>query len=359
MSLNKIWILALVVAATQLGCSSTPESLNYRKSVITPTLEVPPDLVTPATDRNLELPGSEVGKVENSGRFVETGSLNQTARTLPEINGISLHHEGGVYWISVNQPVEKIFPLVRDFWSEQGFRLVKDEPLIGILETEWLSVKSGDDSFFASLLASLRAAESRDQYLTRVERDGDNATRIYVAHRGQELVIDENSDALDSSGLKQGWQFVPSDETKEVEMMSRLMIFLGMKDQQLQQQLASLGSLQPRSRLQLDSDDQPFVLVQGGLQQTLNRLRYKMDKLAVAVSGIVQDDDREVTLQLDSNALLELGVLKLVETATVAIRLQSSANSNTTRIDVLGKSGSSVHDKQAVSVMNFLVEQLR
>ena len=358
MSLNRIWILALVVATTQWGCSSSSEGISYRDSVITPTLEVPPDLVTPAADKNLELPGSKVGKAENSGRFVETGNLNVEARVLPKVKDISLQHEGGVYWISVKRPVAKVYPLVRDFWAEQGFRLIKDEPLIGIQETEWLGVKSGNDSFFASILASMRAAERRDQYLTRVEPEGDDATRIYIAHRGQELVIDEDTTALDKTTLKEGWQFVPTDASREVEMMSRLMIFLGMQDEQAKQQLARLGSLQSRSSLQLDRDDQPYVLVQGGLQQTLNRLRYRMDKMAVDVSAIEQDE-REITLQLDSNALLELGVIKLVETSTVGIRLESSANSNTTRIDVLGKSGSSVHDKQAVSVMNFLVEQLK
>ncbi len=359
MSLNKIWFLVLIVAATLSGCSSTSDNgINYRESVITPTLEMPPDLVTPAADRNLELPGSKVGKPANSGRFVETGNLNATARTLPKIDGIRIHREGGVYWLSVKRPAGELYPQVKNFWAEQGFRLVKDEPLLGIQETEWLSLKAGNDSFFASIMASMRAAEARDQYLTRIEADGKNGARIFIAHRGQELVIDEKADALDNFRLKEGWQFVPTDSAKEVEMLSRLMVFLGAQDAQVEQQIASLGSLQARARLELNRDDQPYVLVQGGLQQTLNRLRYRMDKLAIPLSDIEQSE-RQATVRLDSQALLDLAVLKQMELPSVGLRLESSANSNTTSIEVLGKSGSSVHDGAATAVMNFLVEQLR
>ena len=361
MNLNRIWILALVVALTQLGCSSsTDQGINYRSSVITPTLEVPPDLVTPGTGNNLDLPGSKVGKADNKGRYIETGNLNVAdTHPLPEMQGLSLHHAGEAYWLTVDQPVEKVYPLVKKFWADQGFRLIRDEPLIGVMQTEWLSMKSGDDSFFASLLASLRASDSRDQYMTRLERKNDHATRIFVIHHGQELIIDEHADAVANLGLKEGWQFVPSDNSKEVEMLSRLMIFLGMQKSQVKQQLASLGSLQPRSKLMVNKDQQPYVLVDSGIQQTLNRLRYKMDKLGITVSA-VSKSGRQITLQLDSKALTDLAVVKSPQRDTIGIRLQDSINSNTTRIDVLDPSSThSVHDEQALSVMKFLVKQLK
>jgi outer membrane protein assembly factor BamC len=203
----------------------------------------------------------------------------------------------------------------------------------------------------------MRAAESRDQYKTRVERSADDSTRIFVAHRGQELIIDENSDALDNTGLKQGWQFVPSDSTKEVEMLSRLMIFLGMQEGQVKQQLVNLGGLSPRASLQKDKDDQPFLMVNSGLQQTLNRVHYKMDKRAIAISD-ENIQSNEVVLTLDGKALNALEVLKK-SGDNISIRLEGSANSNTTRIDVLNAAGSSVHDDEALKLLGFLLEQLR
>lgn len=74
----KFWSLALICGLTQLACSSSSdEGINYRDSVITPTLEIPPDLISSESNKNLTLPGSKVGTKENTGRFVETGNLNK------------------------------------------------------------------------------------------------------------------------------------------------------------------------------------------------------------------------------------------------------------------------------------------
>ena len=73
----KFWVVGLICGLTQLACSSNSDSgINYDESVITPTLEIPPDLISVKSDKNLELPGSKVGTQENTGRFVETGNLN-------------------------------------------------------------------------------------------------------------------------------------------------------------------------------------------------------------------------------------------------------------------------------------------
>lgn len=73
----KFWVVGLVCGVTQLACSSNSDSgINYGDSVITPTLEIPPDLISKKTNKNLVLPGSKVGTKENTGRFIETGNLN-------------------------------------------------------------------------------------------------------------------------------------------------------------------------------------------------------------------------------------------------------------------------------------------
>ena len=74
----KIWMVGLICGLTQLACSSNSDSgINYGDSVIAPTLEIPPDLISAKSDKNLVLPGSKVGTEENTGRFVETGDLNK------------------------------------------------------------------------------------------------------------------------------------------------------------------------------------------------------------------------------------------------------------------------------------------
>ena len=58
------------------ACVTGDKPVEYENSVITPTLEIPPDLISREQNKNLSLPGSNIGKPENTARFVETGNLN-------------------------------------------------------------------------------------------------------------------------------------------------------------------------------------------------------------------------------------------------------------------------------------------
>ena len=76
MKLLNLLMAGLLILTVMTGCSFTKEEVDYENSVITPTLEVPPDLISRSKDKNLSLPGSKVGLPENTGRFVDTGNLN-------------------------------------------------------------------------------------------------------------------------------------------------------------------------------------------------------------------------------------------------------------------------------------------
>ena len=58
------------------ACVTGDEAVEYENTVITPTLEIPPDLISREQNKNLSLPSSNMGKPENTARFVETGNLN-------------------------------------------------------------------------------------------------------------------------------------------------------------------------------------------------------------------------------------------------------------------------------------------
>ncbi len=352
-----ISLLSLTAAALLLAaCASDGEpGLNYREAVVTPTLETPPDLITRHREGNLEVPGSNIGKPENTGRFVETGNLNVEPRTLPRFDGMRLADECGLAWLEIDAPAERVWPQLREFWAEQGFRLLKDEPAVGIMETEWLSMKTGNDSFLSSLLASLRAAEFRDQYLTRVERSDGDKTRIRIAHRGQELVVDEANPH--SSEGAQGWQLMPPDPDKEREMLSRMMIFLGMQDNQRRAELQKLGLFQPLAKLARDDKDaSPYLLVRQGFEQSWNRLIHALDRLSVPVRSMSVDEEQG-RMVLDGRALSDLIGQKLPEGITISV--QGSPGANATRILVRRANDTVDSSEHAVAVLQFLYRQLK
>ena len=359
----KFFVFLLGAILVLSSCSSTPgKKINYRDSVVTPTLEIPPDLLSRSAEKNLTLPGSKVGTAANKGRFVETGDLKIEERVLPVLTDFKIVGEGDFYWLEVAKPVDKVYPLIRAFWAEQGFQLIKDEPLIGFMDTEWMSLKSGKKSLLSSFLESFRSAESRDQYRTRVERHGDQS-RVYVSHRGQEQIIDENTTAWKPGEVRQGWQFVPSDQFKAVEMLSRLMIYLGLQDDRVKQELDKIGSFESRTYLDLvdvGNQEESVLMVRQGFAQTWNRLVYHLDKLNIAFT-VIQKENNSGSILPDANSLIKLcGKLdKLKQHDRLLISLQGGKSSDQTKIEIQDKAGQVDRGVAAGQLLNFLLEQLR
>jgi outer membrane protein assembly factor BamC len=353
------FLVCIGLVALISACSTTNESLNYRNSEITPTLEIPPDLISRSADSNLALPGSKVGTPENTGRYVETGNLNIESRVLPEIDNISLQGQGDLHWLEIDMPAQKLYPLIRNFWIDQGFTLSLDEPAVGVMETEWLSQVSGKESFFASMLESLRGAESKDQYKIWLERGEGGATRVYLAHREQEFILHDEQSSLAGVERSKGWQYVPSDPAKEYEMLSRLMLFLGMQDDKVRAELEKLGLFAARASLQYDEgDDETYLVVKQGFEQSWNRLRHRLEQLNVPIVKLSQsDNDGEITI--DSKALPTDLQPAQDEPEQVKLAVTGSINSNTTRVDVLTRSGTTDRSEHGRAVLQYLLQQMK
>ncbi len=357
-------LFTFFIVLSMAACSSTDEKiLNYRSSEITPTLEIPPDLTQVSAESNLNIPGSKVGLPENRGRYVETGNLNVEVRTLPKIEGLSVEGHGDSHWLKVSDNAEAVYPLLRGFWAEQGFTLVKDEPAVGVMETEWLSAKSGSGSFIATILESMKGAEFKDQYQTRIERADDGSTLVFLAHRGQELFIsDPEQKSVIYKERSSGWQMVPADPTKEYEMLSRLMLFLGMQDDQVKQEMEKIGLFAPLTRIEFDeADEVTYLIVSQSFQQIWNRLQLQLDRLSIPVlerdKGV---DDGQIKVSA-ADLLAITGKAKDDESSddNVLLVLENASNASQTRIDVKNESGTILKSEQSREILQLLQDQLK
>ena len=141
----------LVAAVTALGaCSTNLDTLvpdrrpDYRRSTLSQPLEVPPDLTASTIDDTLVIPElNPAGSASLSAYANERGSARpqqaqKSEAVLPAQPGITLEQAGNQRWLVVVAPADQVWPKVREFWTSHGFALKRDDPTIGIMETDWV-----------------------------------------------------------------------------------------------------------------------------------------------------------------------------------------------------------------------------
>ncbi|HIO93503.1 MAG TPA: outer membrane protein assembly factor BamC [Leucothrix mucor] len=219
-------IVTSSVLALLSGCAAvdkltdTTGSINYKNSSSVKTLEFPPDLTSPEFDHAFIMPSS--GGVRASTMRDRTFSSDRNVDVLPASTNMRMGGNGNVRWLDVDAPANSLWSQMRDFWRSLGVDVIRDEPRIGLMETEWAENRAGlpNDwlrSALGSVLKGMFDAGTRDQFRIRVERPSANKTRIYLTHKGSEKIVTE-------TGV--GWELRPPKHELEAEMLNRLQAFL-------------------------------------------------------------------------------------------------------------------------------------
>jgi len=249
----KLLVVALIIFGVMnlAACGGPSADLQYLDSRVMPGLEVPPDLTLEVVDSNFELPA------------VFSGDGAGTANGIPvlaRVDSIKLEGHSDFYWLSIDEPVDNLYQLLKDFWASEGYTLAMDEPVIGIMKTNWVFNEEGRGNegkgFFARLFSSGDLAPSQDQFKTRIARGtGASSTQVYISHRGAEskLVLsgdqDQGQGEYDRRVLKQDWNFRASEPELEVEMLSRLMVYFGLRQSEVDGQLTNIKLFSPRASI--------------------------------------------------------------------------------------------------------------
>jgi outer membrane protein assembly factor BamC len=274
------WCAAILIAALMAltACSTRFDTLlpdrrpDYRQSKVSPALEVPPDLTSSTIDDTLLVPEiNPAGSASLSAYASERGGTTQpqAARTeavLPPQTGITLEQDGNQRWLVVAAPADQVWPKVRDFWTSNGFILKRDDPAIGIMETDWVENRAdipqdGLRAILKRYLDILYSAPTRDRFRTRLERSAEGRdTAIYLTHSGVEEVAVGGASA--SSSNTYIWQRRPSDPELEAEMLNRLMVFLGAAEKRTEarQARAEAAPAGPRVRLVEEGGESRLVI---------------------------------------------------------------------------------------------------
>jgi len=141
-------LLLLAAAALALGgCTWSSDMLegkkiDYKSAGSLPPLEVPPDLTTPARDNRYVVPETGKSGATLSGYQAERGQqrgtpVASTAAVLPSVEKMRIERSGDQRWLVVSVGPDKLWPLVKEFWQENGFLIAMDVPEAGVMETDW------------------------------------------------------------------------------------------------------------------------------------------------------------------------------------------------------------------------------
>jgi len=227
-------LFIVTVALSMAGCSYLAQHdrrVEYKTAKPTNSLELPPDLSATIEDE-LKIPDSKT-------TYVQTGTKPIAQKTstpvLPKTNNIKILRDGNKRWLQISdQTPEQTWTKVRNFWTDSGFTLKKEDMKTAVLETEW-NENRGDipqdvvRRTLGKALDFLWQGSTRDKFRTRLERI-ENGTEVFLTHRGAEEI---------SQGESFVWQSRPSDPELEAEMLQRLMIYLGETPEQAKATVAS------------------------------------------------------------------------------------------------------------------------
>ncbi|MFN4104167.1 MAG: outer membrane protein assembly factor BamC, partial [Tepidimonas sp.] len=225
------WRLAPLALAALLasGCSVLEEDrIDYKSAKQINRLEVPPDLTQLARDSRYALPGASV----TASGYQATAAARPTGTAAPaQIGDVRIERAGNQRWLVVDRAPDDLWPALRDFWQENGFLLTLDQPQLGLMETDWAEnrAKIPQDiirSTIGKLFDNLYSTGERDKFRTRVERNAAGGSEIFISHRGMvEVYTTERKDNT-------VWQTRPADPELEAEFLRRLMVKLGVSQEQ-------------------------------------------------------------------------------------------------------------------------------
>ena len=226
-----IRLLPIVVLLGLGACSILePDRIDYKSSGRGVSLEVPPDLTQLPGQSRYVVPGGAVSA--SAYQVTQAASVAAGAPTAASsIADVHFERDGSKRWLRVDRPADKLWSPVRDFWMENGFLLAVDQPNIGIMETDWAENRAKIPQDFiratiGKMLDSIYSTGERDKFRTRLERNANGGTDIYVTHRGMEEVF------TNTQRENTIWQPRPSDPELEAEFLRRLMVKLGVTQEQ-------------------------------------------------------------------------------------------------------------------------------
>jgi outer membrane protein assembly factor BamC len=370
--------MILILSVINSGCTLFPETkdIDYKSAGRLPPLDVPPDLITPATDERYAIPDTVSGGTTFSA-FARENAINPgtgSSSLLPmSIQNVYVERSGTQRWLVVPQPPEAVWPVIKEFWQELGFLIKLEIPEAGIMETDWAEnrAKIPQDpirNVLSRFLDFIYSTAERDKFRTRLERTEMGTTEVYISHRGMDEVLEGGATN------RSIWQPRPADPNLEAEMLSRLMMRFGVEEQRARLELATTSGSSNQERAYIDRRVGNALVVNEAFDRSWRRVGLALDRIGFTVEDrnrldgiyfvryINPDTDSRKTGDDDgllSGMMFWRGKGDTNDRAA-KYRIQvKETGINTSTVSVLSENDASVSKDVADSILKLLYEQLK
>ena len=363
--------VALVTTLLATGCSSVNDLLkgdkvDYKSSGKGGvSLDVPPDLTQLSRETRYVVPGSAV-----SASVFQTGQISQTVPiAATNVGDVRIERAGNQRWLVVKRPADKLWTPVHDFWLENGFLLSLDQENLGIMETDYAENRAKLPQDFireklGKLLDNLYSTGERDKFRTRLERNAAGETEIYISHRGMVETVKPGSTVSGQPGGDTVWQPRPADPELEAEFLRRLMVKLGVTQEQ-SKALVAVSAARSTSRV-ANVNGTPVVQIDEDFDRSWRRVGLALDRTGFTVEDRDRTQGTYFVRYVDPTTdKKEPGFLsKLFSGSAPAIpplkyRIAVKGQGNTTTVSVLNAQGVPESSANAQRIVQVIADDLQ
>ena len=385
-SLRKPFLSVLALTVIVSACSTFEDlgekgKIDYKSaSTKRQTLEVPPDLTAPRAEDRASAFATTLSEFQK-GKVSGVGAVASTA-VLTGVPGVRIERAGTQRWLTVDTKPEILWPVLRDFWTEQGFTMAIESPQTGVMETDWAEnrAKLPQDfvrSLIGKVVESLYSTSERDRFRVRIEASASGGSEVYLSHKGlQEIVTGVNKDAT-------VWQNRPNDPDLEAEFLRRITIRLGVDQAKAQAIATSAKSTVASGPATPAASDKAIMFGAGAgmginVNETFDRAWRRTGLALDRVGFTVEDRDRSqgvyfvryVDPELEAISAGKSGFLgrifggdKEAKARKYRIQVKQAGGASVTAVTVADEKGAALTDatdlKVSARMLSLLHEQLR
>jgi len=337
------------------------DKVNYKTEGGTKVvpLDIPPDLTQLNRDTRYAVPG---GPVTASGMAVRPAPT-VAATAAKQVNDVRIERDGKQRWLVVNRSADVVWPIVQEFWKENGFEYTIQQQQIGLLETEWAENRAKIPQDFVrrtlgKVLDGLYSSGERDKFRTRIERNSTGGVDIFVTHRG---MSEEYKDTSKTSTI---WTPRTSDPELEAEFLSRLMVKLGVSTEQAKSSITSQDVAANKTTL-VTKGEATLLSIPDSFDVVWRRVGLALDRTGFTVEDRDRAQGVYFVRYVDTAAKEEKGFFSKMfsgsksETGPVKYVITLRKTGNATEVSVQNAAGTTENSPVSQRILKLLADDLR